>query len=129
MSELTDPWVVQAPKQAAQVPTGTYVGAEFVAVEDFTLPKTGEAKWKWRWKIKTGAEANKEATALTDKSISSTTLPGRLLSGLLGKPLVPGENVKSLVDGCKGKLYVVVVAEGTKGGKPGVRVVSPMPSM
>jgi hypothetical protein len=128
MPEVNDPWVVQPPKQTAQVPVGAYT-AEFVGLEDFALPTSGEVKWKWRWLVKAGPEQGKEATALTDRVIRPTTLPGELISGLLGRPLVNGENIKAAVDACKGKHYMVVVRPGPKQGKPGVRVVSKPPQM
>lgn len=39
MNEQTNPWIVQAPKQNAQMPVGSYY-AEFCGVEDVTLPKS-----------------------------------------------------------------------------------------
>lgn len=126
MSEV-NPWVVQAPKQAAQVPVGFYT-ALFKGVEEVKL-QTGETKWRFAWEVKGGAEAGKQATAFTDQSISPSTLPGRLISGLLGRPLQPGENVKASVDACLGKTYLVNVQPGPKGGKPGVKIVGQPPAM
>jgi hypothetical protein len=125
---MSNPWIVQPPKAAfASLPVGFYLG-KFVGVEEVTL-KTGESKWRFAWEVKSGAEAGKLATALTDRSISPTTLPGVLISGLLGRAIVAGENVKDAIDACKGKVYMVSVAPGPKGGKPCVRTVGPPPQM
>lgn len=126
-----DPWVVQTPKQTAQVPIGTYF-ADYKGVEDKTIKDSAgveSIKWLWTWEVKTGPEAGKLATALTDRNITPTALPGRLIAGLLGRSLVAGENVKKALDACIGKSYLVSVQPGPKGGKPGVQLVSPPPQM
>ena len=120
MSEkVVDPWVVQAPKQAEQVPCGPYLSF-FKGVEEFTL-QSGELKWRFVWEVKSGPEKGKVASALCDRSIRPNTLAGTLIVGLLGRPIVVGENVKEAIDGCKGKSFFVTVQPGPKGGKPGVR--------
>lgn len=127
MSEA-NPWVVQPPKQTGQVPNGFYTG-EFQGVEEFALPQDGSLKWRFAWQVDNGPEKGKMATALTDRSISPTTLPGRLIAGLLGRPLVAGENVQEAVAACVGEHFLVSVEAGPKGGKPGVRSCGKPPQM
>jgi hypothetical protein len=126
MSEV-NPWVVQAPKQTEQVPDGAYVGP-FKGVEEVNLPD-GSFKWRFPWEVQTGAHKGKIASALTDRSINPNTLPGRLISGLLGRAIVAGENVKDAVNACVGKTFMVVVQPGPKGGKSGVKSVSQPPAL
>ncbi len=122
-----DPWVVQAPKQREQLPIGNYIGP-FKGVEEIKL-QDGSLKWRWSWTVKSGPAAGKVASCLTDKSISPTTLPGRIISGLLGRALIPGENVKESIDACVGKDYMVAVQTGPQNGKPCVRMVTKLPQM
>lgn len=127
--EKVDPWVVQAPKQIAQVANGFHL-ATFKGVETIKLPTTGEERWRWTWEVQKGEEKGKIASSLTDCAINHNTLPGKLIAGLLGRPILPGENVQASVDACKGKVFLVVVQEGPKGGKPGVKSVGePPPQM
>ena len=116
-----DPWECQEPK-SAQVPEGWYT-ARFKGADEYTLPTTGEAKWRFSWIVKTGEHAGKEASALTERGFNPNTLAGRLIGELLGKPIKGGDHVKALVDACKGKEYLVVVQRGPKNGKPGVKSV------
>jgi hypothetical protein len=127
MTENLNPWVVQAPKQFAAVPNGAYK-VFFKGVEDYTL-QSGEIKWRFAWEVKTGPHAGETASALCDRSINLNVLPGRLISGLLGRAIVVGEDVKEAIESCKDKTYLVMVQGGPKGGKPGVQSVSNLPEM
>ncbi len=127
MPENTNPWVVQAPKQTAQVPVGFYTAA-FKGVEDYTL-QSGETKWRFAWEVESGPHKGESASALTNPAINKNTLGGRLISGLLGKDIVVGENVKEAVDACRGKPYLVSVQPGPQGGKPGVQSCGQPPAM
>ena len=119
-------WVVQPPKQTAQVPDGSYIGT----FEDAERLKIGEDdKVRWKYRVKTGGEAGKVASALSDMDINPNALPGRLLSGMLGRPLRHGESVADAINECKGKDYLIVVAPGPKGGKSAVRMASKPPAM
>jgi hypothetical protein len=122
-------WIVQAPKQAGdwQVAVGFHLGI-FKGVEEYKM-QDGSVKWRFAWEVQKGQEQGKLATALTDRKISPTTLPGALITGLLGRPLVAGEDVKAAVDACVNKAYLVNVQPGPKGGKPGVRSVGQPPPM
>jgi hypothetical protein len=120
-------WIVQEAKQTNPVPDGAYNGP-FKGVEEFTL-QTGEVKWRFIWHIAGGVQQGKIAAALTDRSINPNTLAGRLIAGLLGRPLQAGENVKAAVEACVGQNYLFVVQPGPKGGKSMVRMVSKPPQM
>lgn len=127
MAEV-NPWIVKAPKQMEQVPCAMYSVA-FKGCEDFVMPRDGAKKWRFSWEVRTGEQAGKLATALTDQDISAKTLPGRLIAGLLGRPIVIGEDVQAAVAECVGKPYLVSVEPGPKGGKPGVKSCGKPPQM
>jgi hypothetical protein len=128
MTENTNPWIVKAPKQTAPVPIGFY-HATFKGVEDFTLPATGEVKWRFVWEITAGECKGKTASSLTNVEINANTLSGRLIAGLIGRPIVAGDNVKAEVEACIGKVYLVSQQAGPKGGKPAVQACDKPPSM
>ncbi len=125
MTEAANPWIVQAPKQSAQVPIGFYTAA-FNGVEEVKL-QDGSLKWRFAWEVKTGPEQGKQASALVDRSINPNTHAGRLIAGLLGRAIIVGENVQASVDACKGKTYLVSVQAGPKGGKPSAQSVGKPP--
>jgi hypothetical protein len=127
MSEERSPWVVQ---KSNFLEVGNYV-AEFRSVENKEL--NGEIKWKWTFEIKRGKAAGKDATALTNRSIMTggghLGHPGRLVQGLLGRPVVSDENVEAAIKACIGKTYLIKYEGGPKGGKPAVQDVGPVPEM
>jgi hypothetical protein len=111
------------------LPSGAYI-AEFVNVEPFAHPTDPKLqnKLKWRWKVASGNHTGREATALTDPVFKPTTHAGRLLAGLVGRPLVPGEDVGELWNTLQqqiGKRFTVTVGQGPKGGKPTILSVNP----
>jgi hypothetical protein len=110
------------------VSIGFHVGP-FKGIEDFKLPNSSELKWRFAWEVQSGSEKGNFATSVTDRSIDPNKLAGVLIAGLLGRPLVPGENVEEAVKACIGKVYMVNVQPGPKGGKPCVRSVSKPPPM
>lgn len=122
-----DPWTVQAPKQTAPLPVAMYL-AKFVGVSNHTL-QTGEARWRWAWEVTSGEHVGKQASALTNIGVSPSSQAGVLIAGLIGQDLKTGDNVKSLVDACVGRVYMVSVQAGPKGGKPAVRSVGKPPAM
>jgi len=119
-------WIVQTAK-SKQVPIGFYHG-KFIGVTDYSM-QDGKVKWRFAWQILSGQEKDNIASMLTERSISPTTLPGRLISGLLNREIKPGDNVKDEIDACIGKTYVIQVQNGPQGGKPGVRSVGVPPVM
>lgn len=119
-------WIIQAPTQTEQVPIGSYQ-ARFVSVGNFKLK--GEDRLKWVWEVVNGEHTGHKATALTSLSLKDSVHAGRLLSGLLNRQLIVGENVENAINACKGKMYMVSVQRGPQGGKPSVQYVSSLPEM
>jgi hypothetical protein len=112
------------------LPNNSYF-AEFVNVEPFANDKVKD-KLKWKWKVVAGPHTGREATALTDVKLTPHTQAGRLLGGLVGRPLVPCEDVGALwntLQSAVGKRFMVVVASGPKGGKASVQSVTLPPEM
>ncbi len=112
------------------LPPGLYY-ATFVSVEPFSNDKVQD-KLRWVWEVASGIQKGREATALTDRRLTPFTHAGRLLSGLVGRALVPGEDMAALwtsLQGAIGKKWAVTVAAGPKGGKASVQAVSAPPEM
>jgi hypothetical protein len=122
-STSDSPFVVQS---GGVLEVNNYFG-EYVGVTDQDL--SGETKWRWTWKVKTGNAKGKDATALTNRTISPNTHAGQLVKGLLGRDISPGENVETALKQCVGKTYLIAYKPGPKGGKPAVREVGPVPEM
>ena len=132
MTTSNDPWIVKPKPDYDPVPSGMYYGV-FAGVEDVTLDakdaKDDGIRWRFSWTVSTGPEAGRQANALCSRTIHESSLAGVLIAGLIGRPIKAGDNVKALIDGCVGKAYMVSVAPGPKGGKPGVRSVGTPPPM
>ena len=74
-----------------------------------------------------GTQKGRMATALTDSHLTPQTHAGRLLSGLVGRQIVPGESVNGLweyITNAIGQRWAVTVQPGPKGGKPSVQSVN-----
>lgn len=113
---------------AEPIPVGSYFTV-FRGVEVFSNSKV-EGKLRFAWEIVTGPMKGKTATALTDMKLTPITHAGRLISGLVGRPLQPGEDASALwtaVQSAIGKKFLVSVQPGPKGGKQSVQVVSTPP--
>lgn len=123
-----DPWIVREPKAKFEpLPVGFYVGT-FKGVEEVKLPD-GSVKWRFSWEVQSGEHKGKAATALVDRNINPKSQTGVLISGLLERPLVPGENVKDAITACVSKVCMVGVQPGPQGGKPQVRSCGKPPQM
>ena len=110
------------------LPKGIY-SADFGGVEPFSNDKVTD-KLKWKWTIKTGVHNGREATAMTGQDLTPNTHTGRLLSGVIGRELVPGEDmlkIWDLVTCAIGKRYMVDFRPGPKNGKASVQSVSLQP--
>ncbi len=125
-SPTPNAFVVQA-ATAEPLPVNSYF-ATFKTVEPFSNASIVD-RWRWSWEVVTGNHKGRLATALTDQRITALNHAGRLLSGMLGRPLQPGEDLSALIESFKGKKFLVVVANGPKGGKPSVQSVSQPPEM
>jgi len=120
-----EPFKVQA-SGSKPMPPGVYL-AIFEGCEPYTLE--GVPKWRWKFKVSTGAHAGSYPNCLTDQAIKATNHAGRIVAGLLEKALVEGENLQAGITACTGKIYLVSVQAGPKGGKPSVQSVGPPPPM
>ena len=127
MSDVVDPWLMQAAKPKGEpLPEGMYL-ATFAGVNYHMVE--GVIKWRWAWTVKSGAMTGREASALTDKSVNPNTLPGRIVLGLANREIKTGENFKSVVDRAIGQTFMVSVQRGPQGGKAGVKSVGSPPPM
>lgn len=122
---VVDPWVVKVKKAFEPLPIGAYV-ARFTGVEEVKLP-SGDDRWRWSWEVTAGDFKSRRADALTERSINANALGGRLVAGILRRPLQDGENVQEALTGRIGQTDLIQIAAGPKGGKPGVKFVSALP--
>lgn len=95
---------------AGGVPPGSYV-AKFVDAESITND-IGDGV-SWTWEILKGQFAGYIVGRITQRNPTLKNACGKVIVGLLGKPLTPGENL-NLAD-CVGKTYLVVVAQTERG--------------
>jgi len=107
-------------------PAGNYV-ATFSGVDE--VPANKEKGFgpglRWKFKIAGGPQEGVSASRVTSCDVRSTTVGGRLLSGLLGRGLQIGEQIDP--DVFIGRKYMVVVAAGPSGSNR-VEAVMPMPT-
>ena len=107
------------------LPPNAYIGA-FVGVEPFSNEKV-TGKLRFTWEVVSVAHKGRSATALTDANLTPQTHAGRLIAGIIGRPLVPGEDIQALWEAIQraiGTRFMVTVSPGPKGGKPSVQSCS-----
>ena len=100
---------------AGGVPAGIYQ-SRFVSVEQTPAdPVKGYGPGlKWTWEVLSGPQAGQKASRTTTAIPSPKNAAGKIISGLLGRPLQTGENVD--IGSLIGRPYLIVVAEGQTGG-------------
>ena len=93
------------------VPEGSYL-AKFANVEPMTNA-LGDGL-KWTWEITSGANAGLTVCSISSNSPSPKNRCGKIVSGMLGKPLTTGEELdtNSLI----GQTFLIVVRKGENGG-------------
>ncbi|MFO1044790.1 MAG: hypothetical protein U0941_23710 [Planctomycetaceae bacterium] len=93
------------------VPEGSYL-AKFTKVEP-TTNAYGDGL-KWTWEITSGAYSGQTASVTTSDSPSPKNRCGKIVSGMLGKPLTTGEELdtNSLI----GQTFLIFVRKGDSGG-------------
>lgn len=96
---------------SGSVPAGSYVAA-FKGVEP-VKNEYGDGL-SWRWEVTKGPLAGQSAGRTTNNRLSPKTNGGRILAGLHGKPVSPGEQVDT--DAFVGKEYLIVVIDCPSGG-------------
>jgi len=122
-----NPFVWQA-SGVEPLPNGSYL-CEFKGMAVFANEKVVDPRWRWVWRVTSGSQSGREATALTDCRLTAQTHAGRLVTGMAGRQMAPGEDVSALIESLKNKRYMVTVAIGPKGGKASVQTVSAPPEM
>lgn len=99
---------------AGGVPAGAY-SARFAGVEPTPAdPIKGYGPGlKWTWEVLSGPQAGQKASRTTQATPTQKNAAGKIISGLIGRPLQMGENVD--IGSLIGRTYLVVVAEGQSG--------------
>jgi len=103
------------------VPAGSYL-SKFVGVDDITNDYGPGLVWEFE--VVTGPQAGHKATRITTVTPTQKNACGKILSGVVGKPLTAGEELD--VSASVGKTFLVVVGE-TDRGSTRVESVTPAP--
>jgi hypothetical protein len=103
-------------------PAGIY-RATFAGVVKTTHPEFGDGA-RFDFKVKGGEHDGKTASRTTKTTPSAKNTCGKIMAGLLGAPMKPGERV-SLAP-CIGRDYTVVVAAAPSGTATRVEQVMPI---
>lgn len=93
------------------VPAGSYL-SKFVGVERIT--NDFGPGLVWQWEVVSGPHAGQKVTRITTVSPTPKNVCGKMLAGVIGKPLSAGEEID--LSACVGKNYLTVVAETDRGG-------------
>jgi hypothetical protein len=98
---------------AGGVPAGNYV-AKFKGIEPYQDKenKYGEGL-RWTWQVEKGPHAGQTASRITGCSPSPKNACGKILSGLLNRPVQPSEEVD--INDFVGKSYLIVVGAAESG--------------
>lgn len=105
------------------VPAGSY-SATFDGVE-IKASAFGPGL-SWQFTVASGPYAGSKVTAMTPQSPTHSNKAGRFVSGLLGRALQTGEQLD--LSQCRGKKYLIVVAQTEKGGSK-VETVTALPTV
>lgn len=106
---------------AGGVPVGSYL-AKFVGVEA-TNNEYGDGL-RWLFEVVSGPQKGVKTSRITSQSPTPKNACGKMLSGITGKPLTPGEDVA--LEAFVGKTFLVMVGPTDSGGTR-VDSVSPPP--
>lgn len=93
------------------VPVGSYLG-KFLGVEKVTNDY-GDGL-SWRWEIVSGPHAGQKVGRITTPQPTTKNVCGKIVAGVIGKPLSAGEEID--LAACVSKTYLLVVTEGERGG-------------
>ena len=105
----------------ASVPPGNYT-AQFSNLETTQHKEYGDGLC-WKFRISQGPQTGKTALRFTGRTASPNSACGRIVAGLLGRPLEPDEEID--VDSYVGKTYLIVV-EQAQNGMTRVEAVTPI---
>jgi len=111
---------------AGGAPVGNYT-ATFAGIESQPAnPAKGYGPGlRFKFAIDAGPQAGQTTSRITSTTPTQRNACGRMLSGLLGRPLRDGEQID--VAPLVGKRFMVVVAAGREGGTR-VEAVTPIPA-
>jgi hypothetical protein len=101
---------------SAGPPAGIYK-AQFIGVEKTNHPEYGDGA-RFDWKVVGGEHDGKTASRTCKPTPSSKNVTGKLMAGLLGGAMKPGEKVS--LASCVGKTYTIVVGLAQNGTSTGV---------
>lgn len=104
------------------VPAGTYRGV-LETIERTTHPEFGDGL-RCGWRIVEGAYAGMIASRTCNPYPTPTNAAGKLMAGLLGRQIMPGEKVS--LGACIGRSYMVVVGVGRNGQSTRVESCVPL---
>ena len=107
----------------ADVPEGEYLG-KLLAVEEWNenVDKYGPAV-RFAWEITRGDFQNQEVSRITGTRVTKKTALGKLLRGLKGGAIEPGEEIDPTQ--FVGREYVLTVGETDSGSTRVESVISP----
>jgi len=108
------------------VPAGSYTGT-FSGID--VQPENKERGYgcglRWKFAIDAGPHCGQTASRITGTTPSPTNMCGKILSGLIGRPIREGEQIDP--DPFRGKRYMIVVAPGREGSTR-VEAIVPIPA-
>jgi hypothetical protein len=102
--------------------TGTFSGTE---PQPENRAKGYGPGLRWKFVIEGGPQAGQTASRVTGLAPSPKNACGKMLAGLIGRPLKEGETIDP--DQYIGRRYMIIVAAGQDGGTR-VEVVTPIAS-
>ncbi len=103
------------------VPAGSYL-ARFTGYEE-TTTEYGDGL-RWQFEPISGPYKGSKTSRITSQNPTMKNACGKILSGLIGKPLTPDQDID--LDSLIGKSYLIVVTNTETGGTR-VDTVSPPP--
>jgi hypothetical protein len=103
-------------------PVGTYT-AVLDSVQTTEHPEYGPGL-RFGWKIAMGPYLGTIASRTTNRNPSPSNISGRIMAGLLGRQINPGERVA--LGECIGRRYMIVVGPGVNGNSTRVESCVPI---
>jgi hypothetical protein len=104
------------------VPAGSYM-ARFVGIEAWSDDYYGDAV-RWQFEVLSDPHKGAKISRFTSANPTLTNSCGKILAGIIGKPLTPGEGIDA--NAYTGKNYLIAVVDTEFGGTR-VDSVSPPP--
>src|SRR5262249_53374084 len=109
---------------SGSLPAGNYTGTFFGVVAHPEDKVRGYPPGlRWEWQIDAGDSKGKTASRITGPTPSPSNSCGRILAGLIGRPIQEGEQIDP--DAFRGKRYLIKVGATESGA---TRIESVMPA-